>query len=63
MSDINEILNVLFAFKLGIPVVWKDDYCSWWEVRKGHIFDFHHEYRVVHSQGVEEYLKKINKND
>lgn len=40
MSDINEILNVLFAFKLGIPVVWKDDYCSWWEVRKGHISTF-----------------------
>lgn len=61
MSDISEILDVLFAFKLGIPVIWKDDYGSWWEAHKGHVFDFHHEYRVVHSGEVEEYLKEINK--
>lgn len=60
MSDINEILNVLFAFKLGFSVVWKDDYCSWWEARKGHIFDFHHEYRVVYSREVERCLKELN---
>ena len=30
MNDISEILDVLFAFKLGIPVIWKDDYGSWW---------------------------------
>ena len=60
MSDINEILNVLFAFKLGLPIVWKDYYGSWWEVRHDHIFDFHHEYKVVHSGEVEKYLKEIN---
>lgn len=47
MNNISEILDVLFAFKLGVPVIWKDGYNSWWEARKGHIFDFHHEYRVV----------------
>lgn len=43
MSDINEILNVLFAFRLGLPVVWKDYYGSWWEVHRDHTFDFHNE--------------------
>ena len=61
MSDINEILNVLFAFKLGLPVVWKDYYGSWWEVRRDHIFDFHHEYRVVYNDiDVKDYLKMLN---
>ena len=60
MNDINKILDVLFAFKLGIPVIWKDYYGSWWEVRKGHVFDFHYEYRVVHSKDVEKYLKELN---
>jgi hypothetical protein len=60
MNYINKMLDVLFAFKLGLPVVWEDDYNSWWEVRNGHVFDFHHEYRVVHSGEVEKYLKELN---
>lgn len=61
MSDINEILNVLFAFRLGLPVVWKDCYGSWWEAHRDHTFDFHNEYRIVYDRDVDTYLKQLNK--
>ena len=61
MSDINEILNVLFAFRLGLPVVWKDYYGSWWEVHRDHTFDFHNEYRIVYDRDVDTCLNQLNK--
>ena len=47
MNDINAILDVLYAVKLGLPVIYKDDYGTWRNVGNKHTFDFHHEYIIV----------------
>ena len=61
MNDINEILNVLFAFRLDLPIVWKDYHGSWWKVHRDHTFDFHNEYRIVYNGEADAYLKQLNK--
>ena len=61
MTDINKILDVLYAFKLGLPIVVQDNYCNWWEVKKDHVFDFHYQYLIVYSDNVEEKLKELNR--
>lgn len=61
MTDIDKILDVLYAFKLGLPVVFKDNYCSWWEVKKDHVFDFHNKYLIVYDGNVEERLKELRR--
>ena len=61
MNDINAILDVLYAVKLGQPVIYKDDYGTWWNVGNKHTFDFHHEYIIVFDGDVEKYLENLNK--
>ena len=61
MNNINAILDVLYAVKLGLPVIYKDDYCTWWEIDNKHIFNFHHEYIIVFDGDVEKYLENLNK--
>mgnify|MGYP000951060194 CR=1 FL=1 len=61
MNDINAILNVLYAVKLGLPVIYKDDYGTWRNVGNKHTFDFHHEYIIVFDEDVDKYLENLNK--
>lgn len=61
MNDINKILDVLYAVKLGLSVIYKDDYGTWWEIGNKHTFDFHHEYMIVYSEDVERRLSYLNK--
>ena len=61
MNDINKILDVLYAVKLGLPVIYKDDYGSWWKVGDKHTFDFHHEYIIVSDGDAENRLEYLNK--
>lgn len=61
MNNINKILDVLYAVKLGLPVIYKDDYGTWWEVGNKHTFDFHHEYMIVYDEKVESRLSYLNK--
>lgn len=61
MNDINKILDVLYAVKLGLPVIYKDDYGTWWKVGNKHTFDFQHEYIIVFDGDVESRLSYLNK--
>ena len=61
MNDINAILNVLYAVKLGLQVIYKDDYGTWWNVGNKHTFDFHHEYIIVFDEDVDKYFENLNK--
>lgn len=61
MNDINKILDVIYAVKLGLPVIYKDDYGTWWEVGNKHTFDFHHEYVIVFDGDVGNRLEHLNK--
>lgn len=61
MNDINKILDVLYAVKLGLPVIYKDDYGTWWKIGSKHTFDFHHEYMIVYGEDVESRLSYLNK--
>nr|DAW74647.1 MAG TPA: hypothetical protein [Caudoviricetes sp.] len=61
MNNINAILDVLYAVKLGLPVIYKDDYGTWRKVDNKHIFNFHHEYIIVFDEDAEKYLENLNK--
>lgn len=61
MDDISKMIDVLYAFKLGMYVIYKDDYGIWWSVRDTHVFDFHHQYRIIETSDIDNYLDELNR--
>lgn len=62
MGNIVEMIDVLYAYKLGIPVVCKDSvYCSWYLVCDNHVFDFHNRYVIIYNGDIESRLRELNK--
>lgn len=55
------MIDVLYAFKLGMYVIYKDDYGTWWSVRDTHVFDFHHQYRIIETSDIDNYLDELNR--